>query len=66
MNRFDNAANLLTSQEQSLAAAESQIADTDMALESAALARANILRTASQSVLAQAKDLSRVTLSLIQ
>jgi len=66
INRLNNTLNHLMNTEQHLQAAESQIADTDMALESAALARANILRTASESILAQAKDLSRVTVRLIE
>ena len=66
MNRLDSTINLLTSNEQEMAAAGSQIADADMAFEASQLARANILRTASESVLAQAKDLSNVTLQLIR
>jgi flagellin len=66
MSRLEISLTFLTTQEQNLTTAESQITDTDMALESAALARANILRAASESVLAQAKDLSRATVRLIE
>ena len=66
MNRLNSTMNVLIGNEQQMAAAESQIADADMAYEASDLTRANILRTASESVLAQAKDLSQITLRLIQ
>ena len=66
MNRIGDTLNLLMNQEQNLTAATSQITDTDMALESSELIRAQILRSASESILAQAKDLSRATVRLIE
>jgi flagellin len=66
MNRLSNTLNLLVNQEQQKAAAESQIADVDIAVESSEMAKASILRSASESILAQAKDMTALTLRLIQ
>jgi flagellin len=66
MNRLGETLNLLTNQQENLKAASSQITDTDMALEAAVLIRANIMRTATSSVLAQAQDLSRSAVRLIE
>ena len=66
MNRLSSTLNVLVGNEQQLQSAESQIADADMAYEASEMTRASILRAASESVLAQAKDLSQITLQLIR
>jgi flagellin-like hook-associated protein FlgL len=65
-NRLENTMTNLTIQLESLQAAESRIADVDVALEMSVFTRANILAQAATSMLAQANSLGSLALSLIR
>ena len=64
-NRLQSTISNLEVRNENLAAANSRIRDTDVAAESAELAKANILSAASASVLAQANNSGSVALKLI-
>ena len=64
-NRLQSTMNNLSIKTENLSAANSRIRDTDIASESAKLARANILTAASSSVLAQANASGNQALKLI-
>ena len=64
-NRLSSTVENLLIQTENLSAANSRIRDTDVAEESAELARANILDQATPSVLAQANQSKRTALGLI-
>ena len=64
-NRLQSTISNLEVRTENLAAANSRIRDTDVASESAVLAKANILSSASTSVLAQANQSGNVALKLI-
>lgn len=64
-NRLQSTMNNLSIKTENLTAANSRIRDTDVASESAKLARANILTAASSSVLAQANSSGNQALKLI-
>lgn len=65
-NRFITTVNNIRTMHENLAAARSRIADADVAEESAAFARTQILMQAGLSVLSQANQLPSMALSLIQ
>ena len=64
-NRLQSTISNLETRTENLAAANSRIRDTDVAAESAELAKANILSAASTSVLAQANQSGSSALKLI-
>lgn len=64
-NRLSSTISNLEVKTENLSAANSRIRDTDVAEESAALARANILTASSTSVLAQANNSQAAALKLI-
>lgn len=64
-NRLQSTISNLETRNENLAAANSRIRDTDVASESAELAKANILSAASTSVLAQANQNGSAALKLI-
>ncbi|MDH4378971.1 MAG: flagellin [Vampirovibrionales bacterium] len=65
-NRLENAASNLMSSVENLSAAESRIRDVDVAAESAALVRNQVLQQASAAMLSQANQLPSVALSLLK
>jgi flagellin len=65
-NRFITTVNNIRTMHENLSAARSRIADADVAEESAAFARTQILMQAGLSVLSQANQLPSMALSLIQ
>jgi flagellin len=64
-NRFETTAAALESSAENLSAANSRIRDTDIATESAEMARAQVLSQAGVSVLAQANQLPQMALKLL-
>lgn len=64
-NRLEHTVNNLTTTEENLTAAESQIRDTDMAKEMIKYTKSNILQQASQSMLAQANQQPQGVLQLL-
>jgi flagellin len=64
-NRLQSTISNLEVRTENLAAANSRIRDTDVAAESAELAKANILSAASTSVLSQANNSGAGALKLI-
>lgn len=64
-NRLQSTISNLETRTENLAAANSRIRDTDVAAESAELAKANILSAASTSVLSQANNSGSAALKLI-
>lgn len=64
-NRLSSTINNLEVQGENLSAANSRIADADVAAESANLAKSNILMASSSSVLAQANNSNSTALKLI-
>jgi flagellin len=64
-NRLQSTISNLETRTENLAAANSRIRDTDVAAESAELAKANILSAASASVLSQANNSGSIALKLI-
>ena len=64
-NRFESAIDNLVQQQMNTATARSRITDADYAVETANLARSQILQQAGASVLAQANQLAKNVLSLI-
>jgi flagellin-like hook-associated protein FlgL len=65
-SRLSTAANVLTTSRENLITAESQIRDTDVALEAARLVKYNILQEISASVLAQANQQPEQVLKLLK
>jgi flagellin len=64
-NRFQSAMNNIQSFSQALTQADSRIKDVDVASETAAMARENILQQAGVSVLAQANQQPQLALKLL-
>ncbi len=64
-NRLQTAVNHLGKMREALMGAHSQIADTDIALETSALVKSQILQSVGVSVLAQANSQSRLILNLL-
>ena len=65
-NRLEYTVNNLTTTNENLTAAESQIRDTDMASEMISYTKYNILQQASQAMLAQANQQPQAVLQLLQ
>ena len=65
-NRLEYTVNNLTTTNENLTAAESQIRDTDMATEMISYSKFNILQQASQAMLAQANQQPQAVLQLLQ
>lgn len=65
-NRLQTTSQVLSTSEENFAAANSRIRDTDIAAESTALAKNNILMSAATSVLAQANTQQQLALKLLQ
>jgi len=65
-NRFESTISNLSNVAENLSAARSRILDADIAKETAALVRANILQQAGISVLAQANQIPQLALALLQ
>ncbi len=65
-NRLEYTVNNLTTTNENLTAAESQIRDTDMATEMINYTKYNILQQASQAMLAQANQQPQAVLQLLQ
>ena len=65
-NRLEYTVNNLTTTNENLTAAESQIRDTDMATEMISYTKFNILQQASQAMLAQANQQPQAVLQLLQ
>ena len=66
VSRFESAARNLKTTKEAYSAAESQIADADVAQETAALVRSQMLQQAGASILAQANLAPRLALQLLQ
>jgi flagellin len=64
-NRFNNIINSIRTSSENLSAAHSRIMDVDVAEETSALSRAQILTQASISVLMQANQLPQMALKLL-
>ena len=64
-NRLEYTVNNLTTTEENLTSAESQIRDTDMAAEMLNYTKFNILQQASQAMLAQANQMPQAVLQLL-
>lgn len=64
-NRLEHTVNSLNTANENLSAAESQIRDTDMAMEMTQYTKDNILQQASQSMLAQANQMPQGVLQLL-
>lgn len=64
-NRLEHTVNSLSTAEENLQSAESQIRDTDMAAEMIKYTKSNILQQASQSMLAQANQQPQGVLQLL-
>jgi flagellin-like hook-associated protein FlgL len=65
MNRLEAAVSVIDIQAENLLAAESRIADVDVATEMAALTRHQVLAQAGMSMLSQANSLPQMALSLL-
>ncbi len=65
MNRLESAVSVIDIQAENLLAAESRIADVDVATEMAALTRHQVLAQAGMSMLSQANSLPQMALSLL-
>jgi flagellin len=65
LSRFEVASRVLGTSSENFRAAESRITDVDVAEESAALTRENILQKAGAAVLAQANQQPAVALTLL-
>ncbi len=66
LNRLESTFSGLQSQSEALSASRSRIQDADFAVETAAMTRAQILRQAASSMLAQANALPQTVLSLLR
>jgi flagellin len=66
MNRLESAISVVDIQSENLLAAESRIADVDVAKEMAAMTRNQVLAQAGMSMLGQANSLPQMALSLLQ
>ena len=65
-NRLEASVNVLTANVNNLSEARSRIEDTDFSVESAALAKSQILSQASTAMLAQANQSQQNVLSLLK
>ena len=65
-NRFDSAITNLAQQQLNTSAAQSRIQDADYAIETANLARAQILQQTSTTILAQANQQQELALTLLK
>ena len=65
-NRFESTISNLSNVAENLSAARSRILDADIAKETAAMVRANILQQAGVAVLAQANQIPQLALALLQ
>ena len=65
-NRFESTIANLTNVAENLTAARSRILDADVAAETTALTKNNILQQAGVSILAQANQIPQLALSLLQ
>ncbi|MFP4356548.1 MAG: flagellin [Phycisphaerae bacterium] len=65
MNRLEAAVNVIDIQAENLLAAESRIADVDVAKEMAAMTRNQVLAQAGMSMLSQANSMPQMALSLL-
>jgi flagellin len=65
-NRLEHTANSLTTTQENITASESQIRDTDMALEMIKYTKFNILQQAAQAMLAQANQAPQAILQLLR
>ena len=65
MNRLEAAVGVIDIQAENLLAAESRIADVDVAKEMAAMTRNQVLAQAGMSMLSQANSLPQMALSLL-
>ncbi|MHC4717015.1 MAG: flagellin [Planctomycetota bacterium] len=66
MNRLEAAVSVLDIQSENLLSAESRISDVDVATETAALTRNQVLSQAGISMLAQANTMPQMALNLLQ
>jgi flagellin len=66
MNRLEAAISVIDIQAENLLAAESRISDVDVAVEMAAMTRAQVLAQAGISMLSQANQMPQMALSLLQ
>jgi flagellin len=66
MNRLGNTVSNLQSMRSNMSAANSRIRDVDVAEESAALARTQVLQQAAVSVLSQANQAPQLAMSLLR
>ena len=66
MNRLDAATTVLDIQAENLLAAESRVSDVDVASETAALTRNQVLAQAGIAMLAQANAMPQMALQLLQ
>ncbi len=66
MNRLEAATRVIDIQSENLLAAESRISDVDVAVEMAAMTRAQVLAQAGISMLSQATQMPQMALSLLQ
>jgi flagellin len=66
MNRLESAVSVIDIQAENLLAAESRIADVDVAKEMAALTRNQVLAQAGMSMLSQANSMPQMALSLLR
>ncbi len=65
-NRFSSTINNLNNVSENLSAARSRILDTDIAMETSAMTKANVLQQAGVSILSQANQSPQLALSLLQ
>jgi flagellin-like hook-associated protein FlgL len=66
MNRLESAVSVIDIQAENLLAAESRIADVDVAKEMAAMTRNQVLAQAGMSMLSQANSMPQMALSLLR
>jgi flagellin-like hook-associated protein FlgL len=66
MNRLESAISVIDIQSENLLAAESRIADVDVAKEMAAMTRNQVLAQAGMSMLSQANSMPQMALSLLR
>ncbi len=66
MNRMESAVASLSNTAEQISAARSRILDADIAQETSALTKGNILQQAGVSILAQANQQPQLALSLLQ
>jgi len=66
MNRLENTVGVLNVQVENLLAAESRVSDVDVATEMATMTRAQVLAQAGVAMLAQAKAMPQMALTLLR